>query len=58
MTVGTWIVPTFVTVAAFYVQGRYWRETTAWYDFDFSGPLAFLLAVIVSLTSWLIWALL
>lgn len=58
VTIGSWAVPAFITLASIYIA---LRETPSQRgDYDFSpilGIFYLAVALIVSLIAWLIWAL-
>ena len=58
LTIGWWVAPAFITLAAVYVALRESPEQRGDYDFSpIVGCLYLAAALIVSLVSWLIWAL-
>lgn len=59
LTIGAWIIPTFITVLSFVVAVFLFPKRQSDYDFG-SGFIALLLlaaAAIVSLIAWFVWAL-
>lgn len=60
VTVGAWIIPLFITIGSFVLAGTSVPKRSG--DYDFGSGLVGLIylagAAIVSLISWLIWALL
>ena len=61
VTVGTWVFPLFISLAAFAVAlAEAPFESRG--DYDFASPIigcaALLLALCVSLAAWLVWAVL
>ena len=60
LTIGAWIVPAFITLAAFTLAIK--KAPSKGGDYDFaSGFIALLfvaIAAVVSLIAWLVWALL
>ncbi len=58
LTIGSWVLPAFITIAAIYVALREWPEQRGDYDFSpILGIFYLAAALIVSLIAWLIWAL-
>ena len=59
LTVGAWVIPLFITLAAFGVAIGGWPKSRGDYDLSPLFGCGFLLgAAVVSLTSWLVWSLL
>jgi hypothetical protein len=57
LTIGAWIVPAFITLSAFGVAAMRSEPSTGWFDIG-TGIFYYPVAMIVSLTAWLVWALL
>ena len=54
---GFWLIPAFVTIAAFWLPHYWSRHDKPAYGADIAGAIMLLASAIVSLFAWLVWAL-
>jgi hypothetical protein len=57
ITLGWWVLPLMVTIAAFVAAGSYRPRPSGYGYGDITGALLVMVALIVSLIAWLVWAL-